>query len=121
MSINTDSENLTWFSALIQLLSVVDRTIISIEKSLIIFQCPGDFEKAFQIALEIGQEKEHQYIGMMGDSISIVFDKVITLDFVGETIQQGHEVLSLRESCEIIYRGNSRPEDSNPYGTTGNI
>jgi hypothetical protein len=121
MSIDTDSENSTWFSALIQFISVVDKTIIGIEKSLIVFRCPDDFEKAFQMALEIGHEKEHHYLGLMGDSISIVFDKVITLDFVGQSIQQGHELLSLREDCEITYQGDSRPENSKPYETTANL
>lgn len=110
-----------WFSAALKFLIVVEHQGGSrYAKSVVLFRAT-DFDTARQEALSIGHSKEVEYANGDNAKVRWKFDSIETLDMLGDTIEDGHEVYSeFREvphGLETSFDSELHPELSRPTQT----
>jgi hypothetical protein len=109
-----------WYSSLLEfIVDIEDDGIVSANESLILFLA-HDYSEAQNRASELGIAREVDYVNSTGKKVSWRLKKIVTLDELDETMEDGREVYSrLIEISPPDISTNSEygPADSTPYNT----
>jgi hypothetical protein len=101
-----------WFSTRVRLVSRLGEDRFTHCMDCVHVFLAGDWDAAFQRALELGRSHEEEYRNEAGDSVRWVLAEVISLDRVRSESLDGAEVYS--EIMEVEPSGANRPPQLTP-------
>ena len=109
-----------WWSASIRLVVFVGADPVEHAASVVLFHAPeGDWDAAFQHALQAGYALEQSYVNGDGQQVTWRLRDVQTLDTIGTDIQDGREVFFTTTpiGSEDVGVADLRPEETRPVQT----
>jgi len=90
---------MNWYSAMLATIVVVEGAATASRRRTVALLRAESFDDAFQIAISLGRREETQYKNRDGMAVTWIFERVESIDELGEQIAPGREVFT--ESAEV--------------------
>lgn len=110
-----------WFSTKIRVVGLLESGGATGYRDSVFLIQAADFDDAFRRALEVGRAEERTYVNANGVNLRWALTEVISVDWLGEQLEDGKEVysepLELEVDPELRFDTRFAPEQSTPTQT----